>query len=80
MAELPLLAGIKIDGFVGVTDEEAISAARMLSRHEGIFSGFSSGANLAAALKLLEGPEKGGTIAILVCDTGLKYLSTDLWT
>jgi len=80
MATLPLLAGIAIDGFVTVTDEEAIVAARMLARSEGIFAGFSSGANLAAALKLLEGPEKGGTIAILICDTGLKYLSTDLWT
>jgi len=34
---------------------------------------------VAAALKLLQGPEKSGTIAIIICDTGLKYLSTDLW-
>ena len=80
MADLPLLAGIAVDGFVTVTDEEAISAARMLARSEGIFAGFSSGANLAAALKLLQGREKGGTIAIVICDSGLKYLSTDLWT
>lgn len=79
MAHLPLLAGIAIDGFVAVTDEEAIGGARLLARSEGIFAGFSSGANLAAALKLLQGPEKGGTIAIMLCDTGLKYLSTDLW-
>jgi cysteine synthase A len=79
MAALPLLAGIAVDGFVTVTDEEAIAAARMLARSEGIFAGFSSGANLAAALKLLQGPEKDGVIAIMICDTGLKYLSTDLW-
>ena len=79
LADLPLLAGIAVDGFVTVTDEEAIAAARLLARSEGIFAGFSSGANLAAALKLLAGPEKDGTIAILICDTGLKYLSTDLW-
>ena len=80
MAQLPLLDGITVDGFIGVTDEEAIAAARLLAREEGIFAGFSSGANLAAAMKLLAGPEKGGAIAILICDTGLKYLSTDLWT
>ncbi len=39
--------------------------------------GFSSGANLAATLQLLAGP--GQTIAILMCDSGLKYLSTNLW-
>ena len=79
MAELPLLAGIAVDGFLTVTDDEAIAAARRLAREEGIFAGFSSGANLAAALKLLQGQEKGGTIAIVICDTGLKYLSTGLW-
>ena len=80
IAPLPLLAGARIDGFLTVTDQEAMEAARSLARKEGIFAGFSSGANLAAAIKLLQGPEKGGTIAIMICDTGLKYLSTDLWT
>jgi cysteine synthase A len=79
MAELPLLADITVDGFLTVADEEAIESARDLARKEGIFAGFSSGANLAAALKLLQGPEEGGTIAIIISDTGLKYLSTDLW-
>ena len=79
IAPLPLLAGCKVDGFLTVTDQEAMEAARNLARQEGIFAGFSSGANLAAAIKLLQGPEKGGTIAILICDTGLKYLSTELW-
>lgn len=79
MAQLPLLAGVVVDGFLTVSDDEAITAARRLAREEGIFAGFSSGANLAAALKLLQGPEKGGTVAIIICDTGLKYLSTDLW-
>jgi cysteine synthase A len=79
MAELPLLAGIAVDGFLAVSDEEAMEAAARLAREEGIFGGFSSGANLAAALKLLQGPERGGTIVIMICDTGLKYLSTELW-
>jgi cysteine synthase A len=41
----------------------------------------NSGTNVAAALKLLNGPPlPGHTIAIMICDSGLKYLSTDLWT
>ena len=77
--ELPLLEDIRADGFVTVRDDEAIAAARHLAREEGIFAGFSSGANVAAALKLLSGRERGGTIAILINDSGMKYLSTDLW-
>ncbi|MEO8300445.1 MAG: cysteine synthase family protein [Rhizomicrobium sp.] len=79
MAGLDLLKDVVIDGFLTVSDEEAIDAARRLAREEGIFAGFSSGANVAAALKLLRGAEQGGTIAVLICDSGLKYLSTDLW-
>jgi cysteine synthase A len=52
------------------------SAPRALGRQEGIFAGFSSGANAAAALQRLETSCQGQTIAILMCDSGLKYLST----
>lgn len=52
---------------------------RALAKHEGIFAGFSGGANVAAAVELLRGPLKGGTVACVICDSGLKYLSTDLW-
>jgi cysteine synthase A len=79
MAELELLKDVAIDGFLTVSDDEAIAAARRLAREEGIFAGFSSGANVAAALQLLAGAEQGGAIAVLICDSGLKYLSTDLW-
>ncbi len=79
MACLPMLEPAHIDGFLQVSDEQAIAAARRLAREEGIFAGFSSGANLAAALQLLGGPCRGKTIATLICDSGLKYLSTDLW-
>lgn len=68
-----------IDGFLTVTDQEAITMTRRLAREEGLFAGFSSGANVAAAVKLLETMHAGGTIAVLLCDSGLKYLSTDLW-
>lgn len=79
MAELPLLRPEHIDGYVQVSDEQAIAWARRLAREEGIFAGFSSGANVAAAMQLLRGPCKGKTIVVTICDSGLKYLSTDLW-
>jgi cysteine synthase A len=69
----------EVDGYLQVTDEEAITTARKLARVEGLFAGFSSGANVAAALRLLRGDLRGKTIAVLLCDSGLKYLSTDLW-
>jgi cysteine synthase A len=67
-------------GFVSVSDEQAIAAARHLAAEEGVFGGFSSGAHLAAAWKLLAEREAGATIAFLACDSGLKYLSTDLFS
>ena len=80
MPDLSLLAGVPIDGYLTVSADEARSTARALAAEEGIFAGFSAGANVAAALRLLDGPERGGTIAVLICDSGLKYLSTNLWT
>jgi cysteine synthase A len=79
MPDLALIDRAHVDGCLQVTDEQAAGAARRLAREEGIFAGFSSGANLAAALGLLEGPHAGATIAIVIGDSGLKYLSTDLW-
>jgi cysteine synthase A len=73
------LEGIVPDGHLAISDAEAMAAARRLAREEGIFGGFSAGANIAAALRLLAGPEAGGTIAVLICDSGMKYLSTPLW-
>jgi cysteine synthase A len=79
MADLPLLRREHIDGYVQVSDEEAIGCARRLAREEGIFAGFSSGANAAAAIRLLRELCKGKTVVVLMCDSGLKYLSTNLW-
>jgi cysteine synthase A len=79
MKELPLIKKEHIDGFLQVSDEEAIKTARTLAKSEGIFAGFSSGANVAAALKLLNGEFKNKTIVTMINDSGLKYLSTDLW-
>lgn len=76
---LPFLENFRIDGYLQVSDEEAISCARRLAAEEGIFAGFSSGANVAAALKLLSREARGQTVVTVACDSGLKYLSTDLW-
>ena len=51
--------------------------ARRLGREEGICTGFSSGANVAAALTLALDVKPGATIVTVIADTGLKYLSTD---
>ena len=62
-----------------VSDDQAIDMARRLAKEEGIFAGFSSGANVAAAWSLLENKGEDMTVVVLICDSGLKYLSTDLW-
>ena len=76
---LSMLRPELIDGYMQVTDQEAIEMARRLAREEGVFAGFSSGANVAAAVQLLRGAMRGATIVTMMCDSGLKYLSTDLW-
>ncbi|KUM28337.1 cysteine synthase [Mesorhizobium loti] len=79
MPDLAFLKSVPVDGYLQVSGDEARQTTRLLARSEGIFAGFSSGANVAAALHLLSGEEAGKTIAVVICDSGLKYLSTDLW-
>ena len=79
MADLDYINRGHVDGYLKVSDQEATLMARRLAQEEGIFAGFSSGANVACALKLLEGECRGKTVAVMICDSGLKYLSTDLW-
>ena len=67
------------DGTLAVTDEAAIAVARDLGRREGILAGFSTGANVAAALRLAAEAHSGAVVATVACDTGLRYLSTDLY-
>ena len=62
-----------------MTEDDAIHITRRLAKEEGIFAGFSSGINVAAALQLVEGNLQGKTVVVLLSDSGLKYLSTDLW-
>jgi cysteine synthase A len=79
MATLPLLDPGHVDGYLTVPDGDAVTWARRLAKDEGIFAGFSSGANAAAAVRLLQGAYRGKTVVVMMCDSGLKYLSTDLW-
>jgi cysteine synthase A len=62
-----------------VTDDEAIAAARTLSRQEGIFCGISSGGTYAAALKVAEKAPAGSVILAMLPDTAERYLSTPLF-
>jgi cysteine synthase A len=78
-ADLTHLRDLPLDGHLQVSGDDARSVARLLATREGIFAGFSAGANVFAALQLLRTDLPGATIAIVVPDSGLKYLSTDLW-
>ena len=80
MGDLSFMGDTPVDGYLTVSGDQARDMSRALAKEEGIFAGFSAGANVAAALSLLEGPERGGTIGVIICDSGLKYLSTDLFT
>lgn len=79
MTTLPLIDPSHVDGYLTVADADAVTWARRLAAEEGIFAGFSSGANVAAAVQLLRGAYRGKTVVAMMCDSGLKYLSTDLW-
>jgi len=79
MPRLDLIRPEHVDGYVAVSDGDALDAARELAQAEGIFAGFSTGANLAAARELLAGEFRGATAVIVASDSGLKYLTTDLW-
>ncbi len=66
------------DGTLAIGDADALVTARALAAREGIFAGFSTGANVAAALRLARDAPAGSIIATVACDSGLKYLSTNL--
>lgn len=68
-----------VDGYLTVTDDESIEMVRKLARFEGICAGISSGANVVAALKLSGHIKKGGNVVTVLPDSGLKYLSENLF-
>ena len=57
----------------------AKAMARRLAREEGLFAGTSSGANVIAAIQVAQRLGPGATVVTLLADSGLKYLSTDVY-
>jgi cysteine synthase A len=69
-----------IDEIIQVTYENAAGTARRLAHEEGIFCGISAGANTFAALEVAARHENEDKLIVtILCDTGERYLSTDLW-
>ncbi|HUT72598.1 MAG TPA: cysteine--tRNA ligase [Desulfatiglandales bacterium] len=68
-----------LDRIVHIEDAEAFQMARRLAKEEGIFAGMSSGAAMAAALKVAQETNEGFLVVILP-DGGERYLSTNLFT
>ncbi len=69
-----------IDEVITVTDDEAISFGRRLAREEGLLSGISTGAALAAAVKLAQKPENKDKLIVMIQPSfGERYLSTPLF-
>ena len=76
----PLWKASIANEIVAVSTKEAISMARQLASHEALFAGTSSGANVVAAIRIAARLGPGHTVVTLLVDSGLKYLTTDLYT
>lgn len=75
----PLWKPDEVDEILAVGTTEAKEMARKLAGSEGVFAGTSSGANFVAALRVAERLGAGRTVVTLMCDSGLRYLSTDVY-
>jgi cysteine synthase A len=68
-----------VDEIIAVPTADAEAMARRLAREEGLFAGTSLGANVIAAIRVARKLGTGATVATLLVDSGLKYLSTDVY-
>ena len=75
----PLWEPALVDEIVAVSTEAATEMARRLAREEALFAGTSSGANVVAAIRIGERLGPGARVVSLLADSGLKYLSTDVY-
>ncbi len=76
----PLWSDDLADDILLVSTDEAKDMTRRLAKEEALFAGTSSGGNLVAALRVAKQLGPGKTVVTLLCDSGLKYLSTDLYS
>ncbi len=75
----PLWEPEQVNEIMQVSTAEAKAMARRLAREEGVFAGTSSGANVIAALRLAERLGPRATVATIIVDSGVRYLSSDLF-
>jgi len=75
----PLWDPSLVDGIEAVCTGEAEAMTRRLAREEALFAGTSSGANVIAAIRVAQRLGPGHTVVTLMVDSGLKYLSTDVY-
>jgi cysteine synthase A len=75
----PLWEPSLVDEILPVRTDDAKEMSRRLAREEALFAGTSSGANVVAALQVAERLGPGATVVTLMGDSGLKYLSTDVY-
>ncbi|HMA41438.1 MAG TPA: cysteine synthase family protein [Gemmatimonadales bacterium] len=75
----PLWDPALVDDIVPVPTADAKTMARRLAREEALFAGTSSGANVIAAIQVAQRLGSGATVVTLLADSGLKYLSTDVY-
>ncbi|MCE9620056.1 MAG: cysteine synthase family protein [Planctomycetes bacterium] len=75
----PLWDPTLVDEIIPIKTADAKEMTRRLAREEAIFAGTSSGANVLAAVQMAKRLGPGATVVTLACDTGLKYLSTDVY-
>lgn len=75
----PLWVPSLVDDILAVNSDDAKAMARRLASEEGLFAGTSSGANVVGAIEIAKRPGLGRTVVTLLCDSGLKYLNTDVY-
>jgi cysteine synthase len=75
----PLWDPALVDEILPITTADAKDMARRLAREEALFAGTSSGANVVAAIQVAQRLGPGATVVTLLADSGLKYLSTDVY-
>lgn len=76
---VPLWDPAPVDEVATVGTEEAMEMARRLACEEGLFAGTSTGANVIVALRQAERLGAGSITVTIMCDSGVKYLSTELY-